>query len=715
MLRILLVVSLLATPCVFAQDPAQGYNPPSSNPHQLVNFQDKVYFVADDGVHGNELWRFNPDTSKPEPVVELTPGAAGSLIDYVRATADTLWFRLTRQGEAPELWASDGIPGGNTQRVWRRQDSGFERGVGALLDDVKAGFLFTSGADGEFQEMMICAREDRSVSKLCPVDSPMISSAGYFAKQGDEMYFGARGTPKIGIGLWRTDGTPEGTRFVHPFWNYPTPALSLGEAGVLVVAETEACGIELWITQGTPETTRLVRDILPGSESSRPADLRLDLSGAGPAAYFAATAPESGRELWRTDGTEAGTVLVQDIVPGRDSSEPYRIETAPNGMYLIASTPETGKELFGAGVVNGRYGPVTLMQEGLVGPENSEPYAMCMNDDGFLFYAQRSPDGEELWCAHKNLNFVEQLSDINPRGDSEPFWPVLVQKHVYFTAYDPLHGRELWRDRGVRQPPALVADINSDESINPSSSPSEMTALGDRLLFAADDIEHGYELWATDGTEEGTVLLRDIALGLPSGNPEQITPVGSLAYFRAESLGIGVELWVTDGTPEGTILVKDIYPEEGSSFPDHLIAFGDMLLFMAQTPREGNELWRLRAGREPDMLANIRGGPDSTEARNFFVWKDHVYFLADDGVHGEELWRTDGKSGEGTVMVKDIIGAPFEPLSISRAYPVGPRLYLSGRSPSLGHELWVWQDGAGEFRPVRDIATPDLLDVRAKK
>lgn len=716
MVRYFLAVFLASASTTIAQAQQNAYEVQSSEPKYLVAFKDMLYFTANDGIRGNELWRYDPKSDRVEQVADVTPGEYGSQIDSPLVTADALWFRVMDEHGAGELWKSDGEPGGETRRVWKRTSGTDRNGVGALLSEVEAGLIFTISGTGQSHEFLLLHTDGVTVSHIIAPDGfPLAAENVHFSTHQGSMYFGARDAH--GTGLWRTDGTPESTRLLRRFKNFPTPSVSLGEAGLFVVAETEEEGIELWHTLGEPEDTRPVLDIYPGNESSRPADMRLDLStkpGQAPRVYFAATHPDSGRELWRSDGTADGTVLAQDIVPGRDSSNPYRIETSPTSMYLLATTPETGTELWAAAVEGDGYMPLQMCREGLPGPASSEPYAMCLNGDGQLFFAQRGPDGEEFWYADAYPNSASQLLDINPKGNSEPFWPARVDGRVYFSAFDPVHGRELWMEQGRHRPPRLIKDLRTDASINPSSSPTEFAALGDLLLFAANDIANGNELWVSDGTKAGTIMLKDIAVGLPSSNPSQITPVGSLAYFQAESLRYGVELWVTDGTSGGTIQVADINPEEASSNPDNLIALGDSLIFMAQSPQEGNELWVLRPGREPTTFHYIRGGKDSTVARNFFVWKGFVYFQADDGVHGEELWRTDGTAA-GTTMVKDIVEAPFEPLSVSLAHPVGDRLFLSGRSASAGRELWVWDDSGQVPRLVRDIAPPSLLDTRARK
>ena len=86
----------------------------------------------------------------------------------------------------------------------------------------------------------------------------------------------------------------------------------------------------------------------------------------------------------------------------------------------------------------------------------------------------------------------------------------------------------------------MVKDINSGSG---SSNPSELTAVGNTLYFAANDGTNGEELWKSDGTASGTMMVKDIRSGSSSGNPFEHTAVGNTLYFRANDGTNGYELW----------------------------------------------------------------------------------------------------------------------------------------------------------------------------
>src|SRR5262249_32169391 len=138
----------------------------------------------------------------------------------------------------------------------------------------------------------------------------------------------------------------------------------------------------------------------------------------------------------------------------------------------------------------------------------------------------------------------------------------------------------------------LVKDINP---ATVGSVPSSLTVVGDRVFFAASTPETGNELWVSDGTLEGTVVL-DIIPGPAGSVPRSLVNVGGTLFFTARDLTDGAthgrELWKSDGTPEGTVLVKDIEPGPSDGFPDRLTNVGGTLFFAAFDSINGTELWK---------------------------------------------------------------------------------------------------------------------------
>lgn len=104
-------------------------------------------------------------------------------------------------------------------------------------------------------------------------------------------------------------------------------------------------------------------------------------------------------------------------------------------------------------------------------------------------------------------------------------------------------------------------------------------------MFSAVD-GTGPGLWKSDGTEEGTILVKALDLGY---TPERAILSGRLLFAATDGV-TGVELWESDGAPDGTSLLADINPS-GDSFPRNLVAAGGRLFFFATDASGLSGLW----------------------------------------------------------------------------------------------------------------------------
>lgn len=296
------------------------------------------------------------------------------------------------------------------------------------------------------------------------------------------------------------------------------------------------------------------------------------------------------------------------------------------------------------------------------------------------------------------------VKDINPFGDSRPSNLYSFDDVLFFSADDSIHGRELWKTDGTEEGTALIRDIWPGSE---SAWIAYLEELDGKLYFAANDSIHNQELWVSDGTESGTLLFMDIEPG-GWGQPAHMTQYQGLLYFSASNQQCD-ELWVSDGTVNGTFQVKDIAPGNTCSSPSGFFGFNDMVYFTAENIEYGREPWVTDATTEGTSLVKdiYPGGHQSLHSSSKFTeFNGKFYFKASDGIneHGRELWISDG-TPDGTYMLKDIkpgIQSAFE--SSSEFVSYNGLLYFSAHDGTHGYELWTTDgtsDGTVLFTDLR--------------
>jgi len=475
------------------------------------------------------------------------------------------------------------------------------------------------------------------------VQSPASSNPVNFFSFGPNVYFAAA-SAGFGVELWSTDGTAAGTHQVANIASGSSfPNRFINVNGHLIFNATGAEGEELWTSDGTTAGTKLFADIYSGFRSSSPGDRIVYHDKM----FFSADDGVDGRELWITDGTPAGTRLFKDLYPGAIGSSPGHFVIFNDTLYFSA----------GAGLWKSdgtEAGTVLVTQS--VSPND------IVSAGSFLFIA--ATDG--IWVSDGTASGTHVL-DGTAGVTTLLGQNVRFGNRILFPGRDSAHGTEPWISDGTAAGTHMVVDLDPRPQVGGVFTPY-FTVIGNVAYFAAETPANGFELWKTDGTAAGTSLVSDIVPGTAGSSPSQIIAVGQQLYFVASdgTSTTATSLWTSDGTAAGTHRVGNAGPILSAT--PALVAVGSTIYFSASMPLTGFELWKsdgTDAGTV--MVANIAAdlAPASTPA-NFTAAGDWVYFDAWDGIATapstgtpiRSLFRSDGTSA-GTVKLADSPLTPY--------------------------------------------------------
>jgi ELWxxDGT repeat protein len=418
-----------------------------SKPRRMIEFRDQVYFEADDGVHGRELWRTDGTKSGTHLAVDIFPGPDGSFPEGpILNVGGSLYFGASDNG-VRSVFSSDGTPAGTAPVP------GTEG-----LDP----FLFVPAAHRFYFRV--------------PLPDP----------------YGGSGTT-----LWASDGTQGST----------TPL-----RGQPYLNESAQCAAS------SSPATRLVT--------------------VGDIAYFCSYDPEHGSELWRSDGTQAGTQMVADLAPGPASAVPLWITPFRKDLIFFAGS-EGQTQLWRSDGTPGGTSAITAVPD-------KEDVDFPVVADGRIFFFAYGPSRSVWWSSDGTAAGTTSLQHL-------PFWQGHGEvvagpgRTILFTAYSKRWGEELWRSDGTADGTHLVKDIapTRKNGYGTSSTPLQLTPAADgTVYFTATVPRRGRELWRTDGTRKGTRLVGEVRRGRHGGRIAAITPIGDRVFFAATTPRDGEELWV---------------------------------------------------------------------------------------------------------------------------------------------------------------------------
>ena len=546
-----------------------------------------VFFAANDGEHGIELWVTDGTANGTRMVKDILPPEANPFNDPYFDSSDPSYI----------------VPIGGGRVLFRAQDENFRRTELWVSDGTEAG-----------------------TALLIDLDPNSSATPSHLTPLGDgRVVFSASGADDDGTELWITDGTAAGTQKLksinlnedYPYSSHPYGFKQVANGRLIFTADDGSNGRELWTTDGTPDGTHLLKEINVGpGGSSISTHSYLDLSG-GRVAFSAYDGTSTS--YWVTDGTSGGTYRLggsefttdQNELPGgrllikgeyNDGKTPFyvsdgtvdgtvEINTPPN-----VSGPPPSPFFFELGADEGLFpvdpqnGGVNLPQQQLgdgrlLFSVKTEEIREIAGSDGTI-YETRWSYGDQLW-----------VTDGSQGGTQ------LVQR---FNMGNP------WPDQSTLPPGYIVIPPAGDqEEFEPHSAPHDFFLLPNgKVALVARTAEDQSDLYITDGSSGGTFLV--------SGN---VTNVGislpwsdSTVVFVVEQ-GDAPGIWRTDGTSNGThLLVPNGSLSLYSTF-DSAVEIDNGEWLIDTYTSQGNEVWLIDA--EAETARKVLDGQMTFEMQNY--------------------------------------------------------------------------------------------------
>ncbi len=635
---------------------------------RFVNLNNQLVFFGNDGQHGSELWRSDGTTEGTTMVLDITPGNADTYVESYIVANGLLYFVAIAPGYGKELWRTDGTTEGTF-----------------ILRDILVG--------------------------------PKSSNPSYLTAYQNRVYFSAT-DGLTGYELWSTDGTPGSTLpflDIRPGKESSAPErLTVSGSSLFFHAYTDTHGRELWKTDGSAAGTTLVKAIRPGSNTSGPRYM-LDVQGK---LYFSINDGVHGTEFWKSDGTSEGTGLAFELEIGSGSGVDewtHRVVVNNDKLYInrqneLWESDGTQEGTKFAGGVNNFYNGATLyVNNGEVyfvdydsyydenGNVQDHFWVSVLNGGGKyagtvigeprpyftsygVIFAAINDEGQPiLWRGDSKFFSITPFLDLKLQHNnaSGPDFLTQFNGNVLFVATDSADRRSLFKMDGSSTQVQLLSRME----------PQGLVVSGNRVYF----VEGSGQLWKTNGTPEGTMLVKKFAY---PNEPMDLVNVNGTLFFSGVSTNEGRELWKSTGNYAGTVRVKDIQPGISSSEPMDLTNVNGTLFFAALYPGHGRVVVK-SDGTEAGTIM-VKPGNSAYEyssPRKFIAMNGELFFLGTNPTTGVELYKTDGTPA-GTIRLTDIRTYDNTPVDltsyddIGALHVAGGRLYFSAKADDTTWDLW---------------------------
>ena len=674
----------------------------SPSPHLLAGVGSRLLFVGWSDEDEQELFASDGTAAGTVPLTAFAAHEPFEHTGFLRVLGGIAYFVLDDVIGGTDLWRSDGIAAG-TRRVtafgyavpfaWAfRPESLAQLGPRLLFpasDGLSGLRLWSSGGDPD----------TTAVVSGCPGGCPSMDDDARLVVVGTRIVFAARNPSTYDRELWSTDGTGPGTqRLVAPLLcascsAQPPRIVEAGGRAYFLGFGPGATGLAAWRTDGTAAGTRVLAAVGARSPSGVDTFEAVPLAGK---ALFVARDSAQDEQLWLTDDTAEGTAPLSVLRLGEASSLPTFLTPLGGEGILFSANDGTGRALWASGGTPGTAAALPGTESDSYG---TPPISRVVPHQGVVYFRRGEPvSGSQLWRTDGTAAGTRKLTSFASGGVGElvPF-----AGKILFSVVDET-GRNVsfWQTDGTVQGTAELFPLPPQ-----TGYAMHLAALGSELYFVA-AVGPYLQVWRSDGTLAGTRALTAFdGYLLDDDDPPSFTRLGAYVYFRA---GLGVypdaRLWRTDGTAAGTTAVFADPAGPGVSGVTHLTVLDGSLLHFAPNADSLPALYRTD-GTAAGIVELARLTPPRTNLQHradITVIGNRAFLVADDGVHGEELWITDGTVA-GTRIVRDLApgSSPSRPRQLTVA---GGRLFFTATDGVHGLELWESDGTAAGTRMVQDLA-----------
>ncbi|MEZ4805282.1 MAG: T9SS type A sorting domain-containing protein [Bacteroidia bacterium] len=412
--------------------------PTNSNPYALVVCNNKLFFTADDGIHGIELWVSDGTTKGTFMLKDIYPGSISMSLGPFVAFNNNLFFVANDKVLGRELWKSDGTPEG-TQMVMDLSQGNFngipdQSSLVATRDEL----TFVGSNGSPYYQLWSSDGTEPGTKQI----TNFTDQTGYIIKliaKLKDTYLFTRKMNFIQTELWLSDGTEHGTFSISDtadkhLLSYSDKHVQL-DSILIFSARDSAHGDEIWRSDGTLNGTYILKDIAQDDLNSTPNLLTLHQNKV----FFVTTDLNWNYTLWETDGSKLGT---KEVFKFNANTYVRAIYSLLGKLYFVIDDPA----VFGREIWYLEGGKLSLLKDICKGNNSSEPESLIQIDSLIYFAARDETGWNSIWTSNgtrEGTQIYHKMNDVQGLGSK---LLTNYKNHLYFTGFNFSTGQEVFTD-----------------------------------------------------------------------------------------------------------------------------------------------------------------------------------------------------------------------------------------------------------------------------